>query len=188
MRRRLAERALREVDRRALRDPTEAEQAAWLAAHRERYARPARVRFAQVFLSRDRRGERLEADAAALLVRLRAEDPSPQEAVRMGDPLLVARGVESANVPDLDKTYGDGFAAAIEAAPPGAWSGPFSSSYGLHLVRVITQVPAREPRLDDVRAAVRGDWRAAHREEARAAQLAKLREAREVVIERAGAR
>lgn len=184
IRRRLAERALREVDRRALRDPTEAEQAAWFAAHVERYASPARVRFAQVFLSRERRGEQLAADATALLARLRADPPAPAAAPELGDPLLIARGVESANLVDLDKTYGAGFGQALAAAPLDTWSGPYSSSYGLHLVRVLTHVPARTPTLEQVRAAVRGAWRAAHREEARAAQLATLRAARDVVVER----
>lgn len=184
VRRRLAERALREVDRRALRDPTEAEQAAWFAAHAEQYARPARVRFAQVFLSRERRGERLDVDAAALLTRLRADAPTPDAALALGDPLLIARGVESANLMDLDKTYGAGFGGALAAVPLDRWSGPYASSYGLHLVRVLARVPARTPALDEVRAAVRGAWRAAHREEARAAQLATRRAARDVVIER----
>ncbi|PKN57037.1 MAG: hypothetical protein CVU56_13185 [Deltaproteobacteria bacterium HGW-Deltaproteobacteria-14] len=184
IRRRLAERALREVDRRALRDPTEAEQAAWFASHAADYERPARVRFAQVFVSRERRGARADADAVALLSRLRAESPAPDEAARLGDPLLIARGVESANLVDLDKTYGAGFGQALAAAPLDTWSGPYPSSYGLHLVRVLAHVPARTPTLAQVRAAVRGAWRAAHREQARAAQLATLRAARDVVVER----
>jgi len=184
VRRRLAERALREVDRRALRDPTDAEERAWFEAHADRYARPARVRFAQVFLSRDRRGERLRSDAEAILARLRSEDPSPADAAKLGDPLLVARGVESASVPDLDRTYGDGFGAKLAATTPNTWTGPHASPFGLHLVRVLAVTAARAPKLDDVRSAVRGAWRAAHRESARAEQLARLRASREIVIER----
>ena len=53
-------------------EPTEAELADYLQRHVGRFTQPARVRLSHVFLSRDRRGASLDADAEALLARLRA--------------------------------------------------------------------------------------------------------------------
>jgi hypothetical protein len=43
---------------------------------------------------------------------------------------------------------------ALSTVPPGQWSGPLASPYGLHLVYVSERLPAREPPLDEVLARV----------------------------------
>jgi hypothetical protein len=61
-------------------EPTRAELEAFLARNRERFTQPARVRISHVYLSRDRRGDSLEADARALFDRLIAGSVGPQGA------------------------------------------------------------------------------------------------------------
>jgi parvulin-like peptidyl-prolyl isomerase len=46
----------------------------------------------------------------------------------------------------------------VFALPPGAWHGPIESGYGLHLVRVSVQTPARPREFAQVRAQVLERW------------------------------
>lgn len=56
----------------------------------------------------------------------------------------------------LAKLFGSDFAAAVQALPPGEWSAPLRSAYGLHLVRVEEITAPPPPELEQVRARVRG--------------------------------
>ena len=49
-------------------------------------------------------------------------------------------------------------------APVGAWSGPYRSGYGWHLVRVSHRQAAQVPDFDEVRERVRDDFVAAERQ------------------------
>jgi hypothetical protein len=166
VRRRLVERMQRLLQDPALTDePSDAELQAFLDAHADRFAAPARVRLAQVFLSRQRRGAGLESDAQRLLERLAPADAA--RAAALGDPLPLPAELPSASTQDLAALFGARFAAAVAELEPGRWQGPLTSPYGLHLVWVYERVGARQPPL----VAVRGQVRAALRDERAAAAL-----------------
>lgn len=156
VRRRLAQR-LELAARDAVRadPPGDAELAAFLAAHPERFARPARIRLSQVFVSRQRHGAALERDARALLARLRREAVPPERAAAWGDPSLLPARTPLRAVGDLARDFGPRFADAVEALSTGEWSGPVASGFGLHLVYVVEREAARLPALAEVRDAVR---------------------------------
>jgi hypothetical protein len=166
VRRRLVERMRRLLQEPALADePSDAELQAFLDAHGARFAAPARVHLAQVFLSRQRRGAALAADARRLLDRLGAADVT--RAALLGDALPLPAELPSASAQDLATLFGSQFASAALALEPGRWRGPLASPYGLHLVWVYERVGATQPPLPAVRAQVR----AALREERAAAAL-----------------
>ncbi len=152
-------------------EPREEELAAWLAAHAERYALPARVRFEQRFFDPVRRG----ADGAARAARtaLAAAGAGDPEA---GDPFLVSRQQPLQSEREAAKLFGPEFARALLELPVGRWSGPIGSSYGSHLVRVHAREPAAVPALERVRARVRADLLDARGRAAAAAALERLRE------------
>jgi hypothetical protein len=133
--------------------PTEAELADYLARHAERFAMPARVTFAHVYLSR-RRGAELESQAATLLARLRSNVPSPAQAASLGDPFIRGGEIRGASDADLDQSFGAGFAEALRAAPEAAWVGPVRSSYGLHLVWIRERRAGGVPPLSAVKSQV----------------------------------
>jgi hypothetical protein len=122
--------------------PTPAEIAAYVARHRDRFVEPERVRLTHVYLSRERRGAALEADAARLISALRREDAHPATAPGRGDPFVAGSDVAGMTPADLDRRFGPGFARAVAAVAPGTWAGPIASSYGLHLVWVHERTPA----------------------------------------------
>ncbi len=166
-------------------DPGDAVLDPWLAEQRERFDRPAKLELSQVFLSRERRGAALRADAAALLDRLRTEEPEPKRAARLGDPLLILRSVEVASPRKLDGDYGEGFGQALLAAEAGVWSGPHRSRFGLHLVWVHRRQPPESPGLETIRAEVLTAWREANRAGHRADRLAMARAGFDVRVEEA---
>ncbi len=134
-------------------EPTDAELAALLAREPERFALPGRVRLVHVFLSRDRHGAALEAADRALGRRLASL--APERAARLGDPFMLGAQLPSRSEAELAASFGDGFARAVAALPPGSWSGPIASSYGLHRVFVQERTPGRPARLEEVRGALR---------------------------------
>ncbi|MCB9730297.1 MAG: peptidyl-prolyl cis-trans isomerase [Deltaproteobacteria bacterium] len=185
VRQRLVSRAERLLERSADRvPPTDAELRAHLAAHPERFARAARVRFDQIHLSRDRRGADLEARARALRARLDAA-PADRLDPSLGDFLATARPGRSATEQELARDYGAPFASAVLAAPVGATIGPLSSPFGLHFVRVLERRSASTPPLAAVRAAVLDSLLHERRDQRRRELMAELRQRYELVVRRA---
>jgi len=160
VRRRLAERMRLAIAAPVAREqPTEAELRALLERDAERLRRPALVQLSHVFLSRDRRGAALEEDASARLAQLRRDAVPPDAAATLGDPFLVPAKLPLSSERALSARLGPEFGRGALAAAEGAWSGPVSSAYGLHLVWVHRQVPARDPELDEVRRELLATWR-----------------------------
>ncbi len=152
-------------------EPDDARLVDFLERNRARFREPALVSFEQVYLSRDERGERVEADARALLARLRTSG----EDEAAGDRLLLPRRHERTSTERVAQLFGDGFATAVEDLEPGAWQGPVASSYGLHLVRVSRREPPRDPPFAELRERLLAEWKSVHREEQLAAFHRELR-------------
>lgn len=138
-------------------EPTDDQLRAWLETHRDAYRTESRVSFEHVFLSTDRRGDRLVQDAAQLLAELRAGGSTVDPAA-FGDPTMLERVFADTPINDLAAQFGDSFATELAPLPLGEWLGPIKSSYGIHLVRVSAREEGRTPELDEVRDAVRRDW------------------------------
>ena len=160
----------------------DAELAEALERNRARLVQPETVTIEQVFLSGDRRGDGAERDARRLLSRLRAGALDADGAAAQGDALPLADGLRAQPRLRLQARFGKEFADAVFALDTGTWSGPISSPFGVHLVRVVERRPDHVPTVDEARAAlveiVRHDR--AHANLARG--LARLRELYEVRI------
>ncbi len=157
--------------------PTVEELQAWLDAHPDRYALAALHSFRQVYFDPSRHGERLEADVAEALKRLRAGKSVA------GDSTLLPRTLDAAHRLDVERNFGGDFATAIESLPVGGWQGPLRSEFGLHLVEVTARVPGRKPTLEEARVAVERDLLHARTEEASDAYYQRLRANYDVQIE-----
>jgi PPIC-type PPIASE domain len=162
-------------------EPTENELRAFLAEHPDRFRKPSRISFAQVYLSPDRRGEDAWGDAERMLIALNAGESDPAEA---GDPFLLEHDYRDLAAHDVERLFGGEFAARVAELPVGRWSGPVESGYGLHLVLVRERTAARLPDLSEVHEAVANQWRAARQEEANRAFYEALRANYEVTVER----
>jgi peptidyl-prolyl cis-trans isomerase C len=166
----------------ALRDPSDAELAAWFAAHAERFAQPARATFRQLYFSPDRRGARARDDAAHALATLATAPADAPAAAALADPFMFESDFGDRAFGDVAKAFGPGFAAAVFRLAPGAWRGPIESGYGWHLVFVDSVTPSRVPDFEEVAADVRTAWLAEQRDALRERALADLEARYEIVL------
>lgn len=163
--------------------PTESELSRFFAENQERYVEPARVTFAHVFFSSERRGDSPETAAEAALAELRGGT----EAVawrRLGDPFLLNREYAERSQREIAELFGRPFAASLFELEPGGWQGPLGSAYGLHLVRVVQRSEERRLSLDESRPRVIEDYRSERRRRANEEELARLRRRYQVIVER----
>jgi hypothetical protein len=146
-------------------EPTDTALARYLAEHPESFRKPDRVTFRQIFFSGDKRGHRLESDAAALLAELKETGPEVDLA-RMGDPTLLPASMTDQPLRNVEGTFGARFATALAGVESGQWSGPIQSAFGLHLVLVERREPGGVPDLAEARDTVQREWENERRMEA----------------------
>jgi hypothetical protein len=184
VRRRLVERMrLRSQQQTRSAEPTDAEIDAYVERNRARFLEPGRVGLTQVFLSRERRGERLAADAQELLARLEREHVSPADAARFGDPSPAPARLPAQSRRSLLRHFGPEFAERVLSQAPGVWAGPVPSAYGLHVVWVHEAVPPRMAPPERIRAAARELLLAERAAAALRATLERLRARYDVRVE-----
>jgi hypothetical protein len=145
-------------------EPGDQELQQYLDEHPQTYRVERRVTFAQVYLSRERRGESLVADSETLLSQLRS---GAVEAAEAGDTSLLPYFHENLTEREIANIFGPEFAAQLIATQSGQWTGPLESAYGVHLVLLREKTAGRAPELDEVRQAVRRDWIAERRTKAK---------------------
>jgi len=150
--------------------PTEAELQAWLDAHADKYRREPRYSLVQIYFDVARRGDRLDADVAAVRRALDAGGQAPA-----GDPTLLPQGLEQATASEVRRIFGSGFVDALRGVPVGSWQGPLRSGFGSHLVRLSAGDAGRGATLDEVRAEVERDLLADRAARASAESYRKLR-------------
>ena len=134
--------------------PDEAVLQQFFAGRAAQYAKPDRVSFRHVFFSTQKHG--VQAEAAARVALTTLTQGASEESV--GDGFLHGFAFAEQTCDDLTALFGGGFATQVAAAPEGVWSGPLTSSYGLHAVQVIARTAGQPVTLDTVRERVLRDY------------------------------
>ena len=155
--------------------PTRAALERFFTANQERYRLPPRLTFTHVYFSTDHRGASARADAERVLTSLRRAG-APLRAPELGDRFMLQYDFAERSADDIAQLFGGVFAESLFALPesPG-WQGPLTSSFGLHLVRVIGRVPGRLPTLDESATVAEQDYDTERRNVANAERYASLR-------------
>ena len=130
--------------------PTDAELTAWLAKHPQSFRAEPQLSFRQVYVSPERRGASAAADAGKLLARLRAKGPDVTTD-GLGDASMLPAEQPLSPLREVERSFGSDFAQVLLTIPPGRWTGPVESPYGLHLVFVRERTPAASPALAEIR-------------------------------------
>ncbi len=131
-------------------EPTEQDLQEFLDDHPDSFRIEDQFTFRQVFLSPERRGESLTADAEVLLQQLRNPD-TEVEPSEHGDPTLLPDECDGLRESEVNSQFGSEFTEQLAALDEGQWSGPVKSAFGYHLVFVRERVPGRQAELADVR-------------------------------------
>jgi len=163
--------------------PDEEELAAYLKANAGKFELDPQIALEQVFLNMERRGDRIEEDAASILEVLNSN--ASADAATIGDATLLPFELDLTSLSRIGQTFGPQFAKAIDQLAPGAWTGPVKSTYGMHLVRINKREPGRVPALSEVRGAVEREWSTEQRKKLEDKRFSELLKRYDVSIERA---
>jgi hypothetical protein len=163
-------------------EPTEAQLQQYLVQNAGKFAQPAELSFRQVYLSTERRGDTVRADAEKLLAELQA-GRGPADPAEAGDATLLPATMETASPQAIANAFGQAFARQVDEMPVGQWSGPIESAFGLHLVRVDERVVGNPPTLDEIRPIVLREWQAQERRRQNQSFLATLRDKYQIRVE-----
>ena len=144
-------------------EPTHDELQAHLDANADRFARPARLAFQQVFLGK--------AISEADIETIRQDLEAGGDPATLGQRTFLPLDVPPSPANVIDSTFGQGFSAGIRDLEPERWLGPVSSGYGRHLVRLIARTESAVPDLEDIRDKVVTDWRRRKAEDLSEAQI-----------------
>jgi AcrR family transcriptional regulator len=136
-------------------EPTEEELQAYLDANPDPYRQEMTVTFLQAYIGERGGPEQDESRALALLEELRANPNTDPEQV--GDPFMHPPAFWDIREMEVSSLFGEGFAAQLLELPLGEWSGPVTSAFGFHVVRVDGLVPGRASELVEVLDAVHRD-------------------------------
>lgn len=137
--------------------PGDDELQAWLVQHAQRYERAPTWSFDQVFVSRGRHGDALNADADKIHQQLMQASES---FASLGDAFPTGATIASASPMQIRREFGPEMVDAVRQAPAGQWAGPYVSSFGLHFIRVTAVIPAKPAALAEVREQVLTDYTA----------------------------
>jgi parvulin-like peptidyl-prolyl cis-trans isomerase-like protein len=148
--------------------PTDAELQAWLDSHREKYRVESRYSLRQLYFDPARHGD----DIAQVISR--AQSALRKGRMDVGDPTLLPAAL-TASASEVARVFGSEFEIALRTLPPGAWQGPVSSGFGIHLVELQAHDAERKASLNEVREAVTRDLMYARSEAANAAFFERLK-------------
>ena len=133
--------------------PTDAELQEFLSANSSDYRIPAIYSLQQVYIDPQRHPQDLQEYSDDVHAQLLAGTDSGS----LGDSTLLPAVTSSASTVDLRRAVGSDFVKELEGLISGEWQGPVRSGYGIHFVKIDEFVAAREPQLEEVRAAVSRD-------------------------------
>jgi parvulin-like peptidyl-prolyl isomerase len=133
------------------------------------------VRLSQVFVSRDLHGDESDTLAAKLRAGLVARGDTPEAAARIGDSFPAGFDFDLLTQRQLERYFGEDFAAAVMDLPEGAWSRPIASPFGIHIVWMREHVPEKRVTLEEARDRVRSAFDQERQRQANDARIAELR-------------
>ena len=163
-------------------EPSASELEAYFAANEQTYRREPRLAFEQLYLGETPGAETITRTLSAL-----QSDPANVPST-LGERTLLPAQLHLSPPNAIDGVFGKGFFEQLAKLPPGAWTGPVASAYGVHLVRILDGLPARTPPLVEIRDAVLRNWRAAKAQAIREQDYAQRRGHFVVEIHRGDAR
>ena len=156
----------------------DADLAAFLQKHPEKFRAESRLSFQQVFLDPGKRKD-IEADARELLTRLNNGTPANS----VGDSTLSPYEYKLVTRSEIKRSLGEDFAIEVNQLSPGDWTGPVYSAYGAHLLKVSERIEARLPALAEIRELVKREYLVVLKQEQKDLVYKKLRDNYDVTVE-----
>ncbi len=131
--------------------PTDAVLQQWMDKHPDKYSLSPRYDFEQIYL-----GQISTAAASDIINQLQ----SGAKPAAFAQSLSLPTAVDYADRAEISRQFGDRFADQLVALKTGEWSGPVTSGFGVHAVRITAEQPGQKATLDEIRQRVTNDWHA----------------------------
>lgn len=141
------------------REATDQELKDYYQDNPQQYRRQTKISFRQVFLDPEKAGADLESEVDRLLKRLNGTQVAEELEAIDGGPVLLKPEWRDTDQSEIATRFGRKFAKALLHQPAGIWTGPLSSGYGEHLVKVEKIHPGEVVPLELIRQRVERDWR-----------------------------
>lgn len=138
-------------------EPSDMELQSYLLDNSEDFVTEEYFTFIQIYLNKEKRGKSTSMEAKNILSQLK-EDKSHSNSYELGDPSMLEQYYSDISLSFIERTFGKQFAEQLRNISPGKWSGPISSTYGLHLVRIDIKTDSRLPELQEIRDVVKREW------------------------------
>ena len=142
-----------------LQAPTDAQLQDYLITNQDRFRRPDRFSLQQVYLNPDKRPDEVNRAAVELLTALNASPALGDDPGSLGDATMLPAQLDGVTRREVSNAFGPGFAQDLANMPMGRWSGPYESSYGLHLVRITQRKSGGLPAMAEIRPVLEREWR-----------------------------
>ena len=146
--------------------PTDVQLQAYLDANQDRFHRPDRFSLQQIYLNPNKPAGGVKRAAVELLARLNTDPAMAADPKLIGDATMLPDRLDAVTRREVANTFGRSFAEDIENVPTDRWSGPYESSYGLHLVRITRREAGGLPAIAEIRPILEREWYAERRKEA----------------------
>lgn len=145
--------------------PTDAQLQTYFDDNKHKFIRPSLFSFQQVYLNPYREVGGVKQSAAEILAYLNADPKLVADPNSFGDATMLPARLDSVTRREVANTFGRGFAKDIDNAPTGRWSGPYESSYGLHLVYMTKREAGDLPAMEEIRPILLLEWNNERRKE-----------------------
>ncbi len=153
--------------------PTDAILQQWMDKNPDKYALSPLYDFEQIYL-----GQISAAEAGKRINQLNAGT----RPAAFAQSISLPETLEQASTEDIGRQFGDKFAGQLEGLKTGVWSGPVTSGFGVHAVKVNTKTAGKAAALDDVRQRVVNEWHAARQAEQKEKALSRYRAQYEITV------
>jgi parvulin-like peptidyl-prolyl isomerase len=138
-------------------EPTDDELKNYLRENQEKYRVPEMISFTQVYFNPDKRKDALK-EAKTVLARLKSAQSQPEDAVSLGDTIMIDSSFRKRSPDEAARTLGKEFADNLFSAGEMGWQGPIGSTFGLHLIYLEERIASKMPKFENIREDVKNDF------------------------------
>ena len=138
-------------------EPTDDELKNYLRENQEKYRIPEMISFTQVYFNPGKRKDVME-EAKTVMARLKSAQSTPEEAVSLGDTIMIDSSFREKSPDEAARILGREFADELFSIDEKGWQGPIASTFGLHLVYISDRIASRMPEFENIREDVKNDF------------------------------
>jgi parvulin-like peptidyl-prolyl cis-trans isomerase-like protein len=150
----------------------------YLKNNADKFTVQAQFSFQQLYINPEKHQDP-QIVVQTLLARLiNGEDPSA-----LGDSSLLQRYVPLSQARIIDSRFGIGFSEQLSEVNLNEWLGPITSTYGLHLVRMVERISPHLPALSEIRKEVEREYMVQRRAEQKEQAYQAILDGYQVTIE-----